>query len=170
MDPGTASLRVRPATLADHPRIVDLSARVFAPYGPYGRVVPRWLAHADVEALVAEYDGTFCGTLLLARWVRQGEWTAEILAVAVDEDHRRRGVGAALLEAALARIEGWYGPPSRRVRLHTAADNGPAIALFERFGFADLGEDLGRYEGGQPIVAMGRITSRPSATRGRAPT
>jgi ribosomal protein S18 acetylase RimI-like enzyme len=46
----------------------------------------------------------------------------------------RRGVGTALVQHALAQAGG------RRVRVGTAAANAPAIALYERLGFRQVGE------------------------------
>ena len=46
---------------------------------------------------------------------------------------RRKGVGAALLSAALALCNGWLGV--RRVELGTYTDNHAAIGLFKKHGF-----------------------------------
>lgn len=171
MNSDPTPIQVRPARHTDHPAIVELSRRVFAPYGPYGVVVPGWLVREDVEALVAERGGAFCGAVVLARAVRDDQPIAELLAVGVIEGQRRRGVGTALLFAALERIRGWSGVPSRAVWLHTAADNHGARALFARFGFLDADDVLGCYEGGQPILAMIRpLIPCEGATPDRSPT
>jgi ribosomal protein S18 acetylase RimI-like enzyme len=171
MNPDPTPIQVRPARHTDHPAIVELSRRVFAPYGPYGVVVPGWLVREDVEALVAERAGAFCGAVVLARTVRDEQPIAELLAVGVAEDQRRRGVGTALLIAALEQIKRWSGVPSRAVRLHTAADNQAARTLFTRFGFFEADDVLGCYEGGQPILAMIRpLNPRAGATPDRPPT
>jgi len=55
-----------------------------------------------------------------------------VLGMGVAASHRRIGIGAALLEAALeaARVRGLT-----RIELVVRTDNGPAIALYRRFGF-----------------------------------
>ena len=67
---------------------------------------------------------------------------AEILTLAVDPAHRRAGHAAALLDAAkqdLAKTD------VSRLFLEVAADNLPAIALYERLGFLPIGVRKGYY-------------------------
>ena len=156
---------VRPARLDDHPAIVALSARVFAAYGPYGEVVPAWLARPEVEALVAELDGRFAGVVILSRTTSGGRAACELLAVGVVEDLQGRGVGTALVQAGLAQVRRWPGPPVRSVHLSTAADNDVALRLFRRLGFEPTGELRGCYQGGQPIVSH-RLRLGPSRDEG----
>lgn len=58
--------------------------------------------------------------------------TAEIRRLRVREDHRRRGIGTALMERALdfCRDRGHL-----KVVLDVRVEQGPAQALFEKFGF-----------------------------------
>jgi len=55
------------------------------------------------------------------------------IGLAVSEQARRRGVGAALVAAAIELGTGWLGV--RRIELETYTDNHAAIALFQRHGF-----------------------------------
>jgi uncharacterized protein (TIGR02246 family) len=57
------------------------------------------------------------------------------LAIAVRPDHRGRGIGACLLDALLARAAGRH----RGVSLSVSRDN-RAVRLYERFGFAIVGD------------------------------
>lgn len=88
--------------------------------------------------LVAECDGEVAGYLMA--W-RSGD-ELHILNVAVDPARRRRGVGAALLTAALA--------AARRgglteVTLEVRVANRPALALYHSYGFRDVGLRPGYY-------------------------
>jgi L-phenylalanine/L-methionine N-acetyltransferase len=56
------------------------------------------------------------------------------LTLAVHDAHRRRGIGIALLQALLETAESMMG--LSRLQLTVLADNAPAIALYQRFGFA----------------------------------
>jgi len=59
-----------------------------------------------------------------------------VLGLGVAAAHRRRGIGQRLLTATLeAAVAGGLS----RVELIVRADNGPAIALYERLGFATEG-------------------------------
>lgn len=67
---------------------------------------------------------------------------AEILNIGVAPNHRRQGLGAALLQDAIAALRG------RRVDtlfLEVAADNAPARALYARSGFVQVGLRRGYY-------------------------
>jgi L-phenylalanine/L-methionine N-acetyltransferase len=55
------------------------------------------------------------------------------IGMAVSELARRRGVGSALLGAAVELCNGWLGV--RRIELETYTGNDAAIALFRKFGF-----------------------------------
>jgi ribosomal-protein-alanine N-acetyltransferase len=61
---------------------------------------------------------------------------AEILTLAVDSPERGQGLGRMLMEAAAARARA-FGAVS--LFLEVAEDNLPAIALYERLGFATVG-------------------------------
>lgn len=81
---------------------------------------------------------------------------AEILTVAVDPAARRRGWGAALVEmaAGVAREAGAF-----EMFLEVAADNLPAIKLYEATGFERVGLRKGYYphpDGAKDAVVMRR--------------
>jgi ribosomal protein S18 acetylase RimI-like enzyme len=85
---------------------------------------------------VGELDGHvagFCSVVAPTRDDGAPPWTAEIAALYVEPGRWRGGVGAALLERALADLarDGW-----RRATLWVLEHNEPAIAFYRRFGFA----------------------------------
>jgi putative acetyltransferase len=55
------------------------------------------------------------------------------IGMAVRDDWQGRGVGTALMEAALDLADNWLN--LTRVELTVYVDNAPAIALYEKFGF-----------------------------------
>ena len=55
------------------------------------------------------------------------------IGMAVHDDWQGRGVGTALMEAALDLADNWLN--LTRVELTVYVDNAPAIALYEKFGF-----------------------------------
>ena len=55
------------------------------------------------------------------------------IGMAVRDDWQGRGVGTALMEAALDLADNWLN--LTRVELSVYVDNAPAIALYEKFGF-----------------------------------
>jgi putative acetyltransferase len=85
-------------------------------------------------SLVACVDGEVVGEISLhttpTRWRMRH---VASIGMAVHEDWQGKGVGTALLEAALDLAENWLN--ITRVELRVYADNAPAIALYEKFGF-----------------------------------
>ncbi|HEY8866994.1 MAG TPA: GNAT family N-acetyltransferase [Solirubrobacteraceae bacterium] len=90
----------------------------------------RRYEHAAVY--VAEDEGEIVGRLSVARDRHPASPHVADLGVIVAASHRGRGVGRALLAAAVewARVAG-----VRKIELHVFPWNEPAIRLYERFGF-----------------------------------
>lgn len=61
---------------------------------------------------------------------------AEVLTFCVASEQRRAGLGSRLLTTALPRLR-LFG--AQRVLLEVAEDNAPALALYRRFGFTEVG-------------------------------
>jgi ribosomal-protein-alanine N-acetyltransferase len=87
----------------------------------------------------------------LALW-RVAADEAEILTICTAPDRRRQGAGRFLLEAVIAAIS---AAGAKRLLLEVAIDNGPAIALYQAFGFVEAGRRHGYYRTAQgPIDAL----------------
>ncbi len=78
---------------------------------------------------VADYDETVIGMIGVQKTAEHG---AEIRRLRVRSDYRRQGVGAKLMEQALAFC---LHHSYLKVSLDVRIERGPAIALFEKFGF-----------------------------------
>ena len=100
--------------------------------GP-GDTEERWRQRLEAVALnvVAEVDGTAAGQVSGTAPDHGG--TVELISMWVDPSVRRRGVGAALVGEVVA----WSAQQAgTAVRLAVREANAPAIALYERCGFA----------------------------------
>jgi ribosomal-protein-alanine N-acetyltransferase len=62
---------------------------------------------------------------------------AEILTIAVAPEHRRAGIGKALIAPHISRLSGLG---VRRLFLEVDAQNGAALTLYAHFGFVQVGE------------------------------
>lgn len=129
---------VRPATEAD-----QSVARELFDQGVIEGHVPTNDTGADIDNLaegyfsddgasafwVAETDGVIIGMIGVQK---TGENAAEIRRLRVRVGHRRAGVGTMLMEYALnfCREHGYL-----KVSLDVRIERGPAIAMFEKFGF-----------------------------------
>lgn len=142
-------MTLRPASPTDAPRLAAIDA--------CWDTTPRWTEEqfrkeaSDTKAVafVAEAGGTVAG--FAAGWVVGEE--LQIFDVAVDPAFTRRGIGRALLSAALA--EG-----ARRgatsAHLEVAEGNAPAAALYTGAGFKVVARRPKFYGGRTDALAMSR--------------
>jgi putative acetyltransferase len=88
----------------------------------------------DDVLLVAEVDGIVVGNLGLhaaAKAARRRH--AGLIGMSVRDDWHHRGVGTALLTAAIDLADNWIG--FVRLELTVYTDNAAALALYRKFGF-----------------------------------
>ena len=83
--------------------------------------------------LVVEQEGRIIGNGGLDRSPGRRAHAAG-LGMGVHDDYRGRGIGARLLRELLAMADDWLN--LKRIELTVYTDNAPAIALYERSGFA----------------------------------
>ena len=89
---------------------------------------------ADSELLIAR-DGATPAGFLLAR-ARGLAGSPYIASIAVAENYRSSGVGSAML----AHVEARYVPPARHIFLCVSSFNARARQLYERIGYAVIGD------------------------------
>lgn len=111
--------------------------------------------------MVAEYEGAVVGYIMcrvefgfseLQRFKvsRKGH----IISVAVMPEHRNRGVGLALLTAALKALQSHYS--CSEVYLEVRVSNQEAINLYKKLGFRTTKTVQGYYLDGEAASVMGR--------------
>jgi RimJ/RimL family protein N-acetyltransferase len=112
----------------------------------YLRAIRRY---PNAAVFVAEDDGAIVGRLSIARDEHPASRHVADLGLMVAASHRRRGIGTALLHAAVqwARTAG-----VRKLELHVFPWNTAAIALYERFGFEREGFRKAHYRRGDEYV------------------
>ncbi len=139
--PEAPDIRIRAAEPADMRLVADVMNQPRAVWGTLQTpLTPAAMREARFDAtdqnnrlLVAEVGERIVGMIGLHRepWHRRSH--AAHLGMAVHDAHAGRGVGTALLAAVVDLAERWWNV--RRLELNVYADNGRAIALYERFGF-----------------------------------
>jgi RimJ/RimL family protein N-acetyltransferase len=112
----------------------------------YLRAIRRY---PNAAVFVAEDEGRIVGRLSVARDQHPASRHVADLGLMVAITHRRRGIGKALLDAAVV-----WGRESgvRKLELHVFPWNDAAIALYERFGFVKEGYRHAHYRRGDEYV------------------
>jgi ribosomal-protein-alanine N-acetyltransferase len=145
----TTSWRVRPSNFTDLTFVVRLAERAFRIYGPYSFILGLAFLQQKVFTLVALDRKKRIGFAMLSSM--QDE--VELSALAVASDYRRKGVGRALLRAAVQ----WAAQRhARQVVLHTAEKNTGAQGLFLDEGFLVQGYVERFYPEGQAAISMSK--------------
>jgi putative acetyltransferase len=125
------------------------------------------------HGLVATIAGDVVGNLGLTRLTRARRMHVGELGMGVRDAWQGKGVGSALMEAAVDLADNWLG--LRRLELRVYADNERAIALYRKFGFAVEGTHrLYAIRNGVYVdsLSMARIVEGPriNTIRGKRPT
>jgi RimJ/RimL family protein N-acetyltransferase len=153
---------VRRATQHDASALVELAENV-------GREEGRWILgtgpwrsasderrylrtierYPDAAVFVAEDGGRIVGRLSLSRDPHPASRHVADLGLMVAESHRRKGVGTALLDEAVA----WARSAGvSKLELHVFPWNEPALGLYGAFGFEQEGYRRRHYERGGELV------------------
>jgi RimJ/RimL family protein N-acetyltransferase len=155
-------LVVRQARPADSAALVELAEAVAAEpeawlvaegswrtAGEERRYLRSLARYPHAAVLVAEADGRVVARLSLARDPHPASAHVADLGLMVAADHRRRGIGTALLQAAVA----WARDADvRKLELHVFPHNEPALTLYERFGFRREGVRKSHYRRGDRFL------------------
>ena len=117
-------------------------------------VIGAFLRSPEVVGLIAQTPPAAFG--LCRRIVDE----AEVLTLAVAPDHRRRGVGGALVES----MADWAGSSgAKALFLEVARDNDAGLALYRAAGFAEVGVRRAYYS--RPTGAMDALVLRRDLNR-----
>ena len=125
----------------DLDRAARLHREAFAPMGerPWTRQdMAELLATPAGGGLILRIDGQDAGVVL---WRTIAD-EAELLTLAVDAGHRRRGVGAALLGEVIDRS---HRQGARLLFLEVGVDNPGARSLYAQAGFIEVGRRVAYY-------------------------
>jgi ribosomal protein S18 acetylase RimI-like enzyme len=146
---------VRPARPSDAPFVRVLAKKVFCIYGPYDEILHDWFGLDFTLTLIATIEGRPVGFAMLgmASLTIADTGFSELMAIAVEPEIQKKGLGAFLLRAIEdeARKNG-----VERVYLHTAQDNIPARRLFSKQGYKPDRIKIGFYPNGQDALFMSK--------------
>ncbi len=148
-------IRIRRAEPADAPALVRLAEAVggeregwilssegWRSIGDERRYLKTVQRHPDAAVFVADDEGDIVGRLSLARDPHPASRHVADLGLMVAAEHRGRGIGRQLLEAA---VEWSRMSEIRKLELHVFPHNAPALRLYESFGFEREGYRRAHY-------------------------
>ena len=158
-------ITIRPAEPGDAQALVELGSTIGQEDGSWLLTTEEWRSvpderrylravrrHRDAAVFVAVEGGRPIARLSLSRDVHPASRHVADLGIMVAEPYRRRGVGRALLDQAVA----WAGSTEvQKLELHVFPWNAPAIGLYESYGFEREGLRRGQYlRHGVPVDAI----------------
>ncbi len=138
---------IRRLTYADLPQVIAIERRAFPTPGSLAMFVLE-LSKSSGVSLAVLVDGRIAGYVVCSRYA--DVW--HVMNVAVDPDHRRRGLGRALLEHLLAEVG-----EDASLTLEVRRTNHAAMRLYERLGFKTAGVRRRYYQdNGEDALVMWR--------------
>lgn len=127
--PAPAEFLLRPARPEDAPDLARMDELCFGnPAAETMKQLERELVDGDREFLVALQGAEKVGKVRISK----GEGEVFITAFCVLPEHRRRGLGRAILTRTVAQLVAGHRQP---ISLEVATDNAHALSLYERCGF-----------------------------------
>ena len=132
-------LRIVPMTARHLPAVAELE-RVCFPADPWSEALFRAALENPGAAILLALgeDGALLGYAVLSTVLDEGN----LDNIAVAPEARRRGVADALLSV----VTGFGREHLSRLMLEGRASNAPAIALYEKYGFAAVGRRKNYYD------------------------
>src|SRR5213592_2748204 len=149
------SLNIRRLSYADLPQVIAIERRAFPTPWSLAMFVLE-LSKPSGICLAAVRDERIVGYLVCSRY----DTVWHVMNIAVDEPLRREGIATALLERLFERAD----RPGAEYTLEVRLSNGPAIVLYERFGFTSAGLRRGYYhDNKEDAVIMWRTVATGDA-------
>ncbi len=137
-------IEIRSAGSGDLQAVSSLEELCFKdPYPPY---FISQLAEANPETfLVAEVNGHLVGYAVADRWMDHDH----LVSIGVHPRERRKGIGARLLLALVARLG-----RTRPIRLEVRRSNVPALEMYRKHRFEETDVIVGYYSDGEDAIVM----------------
>ena len=150
------SITIRPLSYSDLPQVIAIERRAFPTPWSLAMFVLE-LSKPSGICLAALVDDRIRGYVVCSRY----DTVWHIMNIAIDHNWRRRGIATSLLERLFERAD----RPGAQYTLEVRLSNDPAIALYERFGFASAGLRRGYYhDNKEDALIMWRTVPERHAT------
>ncbi len=150
---GQKRILIRQAQPEDVDYIQRLSLKVFQRYGPYTDTLAQWFGSNLTETILAVTGKKSVGFAMLGGPIETLFFRSqyELLAIAVNPDIYRLGIGSRLMGEIERRAKALH---AQNLILHTATENIPGRLLFEKCGFTLFKIKRNFYPRGQDAFMM----------------
>ena len=118
-------------------------------------VISETMGGGIVGYMMCRVETGFSPFGVLKGLVRKGH----IISIAVLEEHRRRGIGRALMETALEALRETY--KCRECYLEVRISNNESVSFYEGLGFKKLRTNQFYYRDGEAAYTMGKSLRNP---------
>jgi ribosomal-protein-alanine N-acetyltransferase len=143
---------LRTATIADLEAVAELEVEVFGMAAwSWDSVEGEFDALDESRHIMVAVDGAEVVGYASLMYVAE---LADLQRIAVRKDHRRQGLASELLQAVL---DAAVARACQKTLLEVAADNQPALALYERFGFRRISTRKRYYAGKVDAVVLEKL-------------
>ena len=144
------SILIRPMQQADVQQVALLEKQIFSrPWSADS--FEKALTYPEQILLVAQEGQTICGYSILFAAADQ----ADVSNIAVDPDRRGEKIGDALMREMLGRAE---EEGVKEVFLEVRKSNAPAIGLYQKYGFEQIGIRKAYYEAPREDALLMKLT------------
>jgi len=145
-------VKIRSLGFSDLAQVIAIERRAFTSPWSLGMFVIELSKPSSIN-LAAVLDGEIVGYAICAKYLE----AYHVMTLAVDPDHRRRGVATALLDGVIERAG-----DEANYTLEVRVSNAGAIALYERYGFREVGTRPRYYaDNGEDAIIMWRAIGAP---------
>ncbi len=142
------SLKLRTVETEDLDQVVSIEESSFP--DPYPSALFWWFRFRARDGFIVAFEDEVLGYAISEIHQNKGH----IVSMAVSPEHRREGVGTALLQESLKRLASSTG----EVYLEVRTTNKAALRLYEKFSFTKTGETRHRYyPDGEDAILMRRV-------------
>lgn len=142
-------MSIRPATLNDLYRILDLEQKTFTETA-FSRATFLYYMHSDSSRVqVIEYEGVLAGYVVYT--FRAEPLTVYVDSVAVRPEYRRQGMGRRMMDEVR---DAAAGHGAQCIKLHVRASNERAIDFYIALGYERAGGVDSYYRDGEDACIM----------------
>ncbi|MEZ0394403.1 MAG: N-acetyltransferase [Desulfurococcaceae archaeon] len=151
---------IRPAREDELPQVIEINMVTLPEHYPESFFRSLWEDYGKIFLVALSPEGKVVGYVMNRVEYKPGFFrhfivrSGHVVSLAVLPEHRRRGLGFALMAIALKGMRDEYG--CSESYLEVRVSNAPAISLYEKLGYSKVKIERGYYLDGEDAYIMAR--------------